>query len=73
MDIRDLMFWHREARKKKIRDQMSAIYACRLAMAKDSAYQEVMSDLQKQINVLEFGENKIVKESWSELKKMRRG
>jgi hypothetical protein len=73
MDVRDLMFWYREARKKAIRDQMSAIYACRLSMAKDNAYQEAMLELQKQINVLEFGENKVVAESWNELKKIGRG
>jgi hypothetical protein len=52
---------------------MKAIQAVRLAQAQDSDYQEVMSGLQSQIAKLEFGEEKMVKESWSELKKIRRG
>jgi len=42
-------------------------------MANDSAYQEVMTGLQSQINALEFGEEKVVKENWKELKKIGKG
>jgi hypothetical protein len=42
-------------------------------MANDNDYQEIMTGLQNQINAIEFGEEKIMNESWSELKKMGRG
>jgi hypothetical protein len=72
MDVRDLAFWHREARKKSIRDRMSAIQAARLAMSKDSAYGDIMSKLQTELAELEYGSENIVKESWNVLKMMRR-
>jgi hypothetical protein len=56
-----------------MQNQIKAIQAARLAQAKDSDYQEMMTGLQNQINALEFGEEKVIKESWSELKKLRRG
>jgi len=52
---------------------MKSIQAARLAQAQDSDYQKVMTGLQGQINMLEFGEEKIVEESWNELKKMNKG
>lgn len=72
-DVRDQVFWFRQAQKKLIQDQIKAIQACRFAQANDSAYQEIMTGLQNQINALEFGEEKVVKESWSELRAMGRG
>jgi len=42
-------------------------------MAKDNAYSEIMNGLQSQLNELEVGKEKIIKESWKELKVMRRG
>lgn len=73
MDIRDLVFWHREAQKKLIQDRMSAIQACRLAMAKDTSYSEIMNGLQIQLAELEYGKDKVIKESWKALKIMGRG
>jgi len=52
---------------------MKAIQAARLAQAQDNDYQEAMTGLQSQIAKLEFGEEKIVEESWSELRKAGRG
>jgi len=52
---------------------MSAIQACRLATAKDSAYQNVMSDLQRSLAKIEHGEEVVIKESWKALKIMKRG
>jgi hypothetical protein len=73
MDVRDLVFWHKEAQKKLIRDRMSTIQACRLAFAKDNAYSEMMNSLQRQLNELEFGKERVVNESWKALKIMGRG
>jgi len=68
MDVRDLVFWHGEAEKKSIRDRMSTIQACRLAMAQDSAYSEIMNGLQSQLNELEFGKDKVINENWRALR-----
>jgi hypothetical protein len=51
---------------------MKAIQAARLAQVQDSGYQEIMTGLQNQINALEFGEDKAIRENWSELKKIGR-
>jgi hypothetical protein len=71
--VRDLAFWEREAQKRIIQNRMSAIQACRLATAKDSAYQNVMSDLQRSLAKIEHGEEVVIKESWKALKIMKRG
>jgi hypothetical protein len=68
-----LAFWEKEAQKKMIKNRMSAIQACRIAGAKDSAYQNVMSDLQRNLAKIEHGEEVVIKESWKALKIMKRG
>jgi hypothetical protein len=72
-DVRDLAFWFKEAQKKLLQNQIKAIQAARYAQANNSDYQEIMTGLQSQISKIEFGEEKVVKENWNELRKMKRG
>jgi hypothetical protein len=52
---------------------MREIQSARLAMASDNAYQDIMTELSSQLNEIEVGKEKIINESWSELKKIGRG
>lgn len=56
-----------------IQNRMREIQSARLAMASDNAYQDIMTELSSQLNEIEVGKEKIINESWSELKKIGRG
>ena len=53
-------------------DQMKNRQAARLAMARNEDYQKAMNELQAQIHQVECGEDKVVRENWKDLKKIRR-
>jgi len=73
LDVRDLAFWSREAQKKLLLDQIKAIQAARFAMAKDAAYQEIMTDLQRKIIEVDLGPINATRENWNSLKEIGRG
>lgn len=68
LDIRDTMFWYKEAQKKLVQDQIKRISACRMAMVKDNDYQNIISELERQLRELEMGKNKLIKSNWDSLK-----
>ncbi|NCC60056.1 MAG: hypothetical protein EOM12_03770 [Verrucomicrobiae bacterium] len=73
LDLRDLMFWFRQAQKKMVQDQLKRIQAARLAMAENSSYERVCNDLEIQIHELEHGKEKVVQDNWDFLREKGRG
>lgn len=73
MDVRDLEFWLKEARKRIIREQRLRIQAARVAKAENSAYQGFMDELQAELRRLDIGEREAVKESWEMLMAKKKG
>lgn len=72
LDVRDLEFWHKEAQKKEIRGHVRAIQAVRVGMMEHYSYAKIIEELKMQIRVIDQGKEKIVKNSWTDLKKIGR-
>jgi hypothetical protein len=72
MDIRDMMFWCREAEIKRIKEQLNMIYAVRLGFAEEVAYSSNIALLENQLNILEGKQQNIIRENWKDLKSIGR-
>ncbi|MFA5456876.1 MAG: hypothetical protein WC261_04500 [Synergistaceae bacterium] len=73
LDIRDLEFWMREAKKKLLKEHLLRTRAARVAMAKDKDYRNYMSEIQQQIRETDIDAEELIKENWETLKYIRKG
>lgn len=72
MDIRDLVFWGKEAQRKVILGQMRAIQAARVAMDPGNGYRAAIKDLEGQLYSLDAGRSNVVRHAWETLKRIGR-
>lgn len=73
LDVRDLVIWWRKAQKYLIELQLKNIQAARMAMVDNSAYCEVISALEMEIDILHRGRDEIIKDNWNDLKLIGKG
>ena len=72
MDIRDLAYWAKEAKKKIIFDQLRRIQAARSAQVKDDVFQNIVAQLENELKKIQIGEKKFYQSSWEELRRTAR-
>jgi hypothetical protein len=71
LDVRDLMFWGKEAEKRNIKGQLDMIYAVRIGMADENGFSTNVYMLENKLKELEIGKEEMVKRNWEELKERR--
>ena len=72
IDVRDLMFWQREAKVKNISDYIKQIQAVRIGMANQEGYSRIIGELEMQLQSLKVGREEVVKKNWDDLKLMKK-
>jgi len=71
LDVRDIAFWLRAARKKIILDQIRHIQAVRAGMAESEYYMSKINELKAQMNDADGQET--IRQNWDDLKETKRG
>jgi hypothetical protein len=72
MDVRDLAFWLRAAKRKILLDQIRHIQAVRAGMAEQDGYMRSVNELQDQVRFIDE-ETDIVQRNWQDLRESVRG
>lgn len=71
LDVRDIAFWLRAARRKILFDQIRHIQAVRAGMASDEYYRDRIGELRAQINEVDHRE--VIDQNWEDLKALKSG
>lgn len=69
-----MVFWVKEAKKKKIIERIGELAAVRISTQGTSeSFNEMISNLQSQLNQIEGTLNTVIKQNWESLKILKRG
>jgi len=74
LDIRDLIYWTREAKKKRIINQIDQLNSVRISTnASNEDYMRLINNLESRLYQAEGVLNKLVQQNWENLKIKKRG
>ncbi|HOY09616.1 MAG TPA: hypothetical protein PLB05_06020 [Candidatus Omnitrophota bacterium] len=74
LDIRDLYFWAKHAKKKSLYDQMKMLVTMRAAVDPGTDNIKAMeNEIKSKIRELDVGRDTIIRENWAALKKTSLG
>jgi len=73
LDLRELAWWARQARRTLIEAQLGRMRAARLAMVSNDDYQRAIAELEACARALVLGVGRTVRENWEALRMRGRG